>query len=200
MINPDIFTGRLGNRMFQIAYLYSQVKDGLIPDWYVQNPKYFKKCSDEIKALFGAGIRLSPYVAIHIRQAGNPINPDEPKYSENPFYVNLAKTEYYELAVRWFEGEQFLVFSDDIDFAKKYFLSGKFGNGGAFFFDDTADPVKALNRMAGCKGHIIANSSFSWWAAYLCPHHNQKVVAPSKDRWYSDGVERTVCPTSWIRL
>ena len=53
--------------------------------------------------------------------------------------------------------------------------------------------------MAGCKGHIIANSSFSWWAAYIAPQEG-KVVAPSALNWHPDGVERTKCPKEWVRI
>ena len=52
MKKPEFYTGRLGNKLFQIAYLYSQVKEGFIPDWYVQDYKYFKKYIEEIKQLF----------------------------------------------------------------------------------------------------------------------------------------------------
>jgi len=52
-----------------------------------------------------------------------------------------------------------------------------------------------MNIMASCKGVITANSSFSWWGAYLS---KGKVIAPLA--WYSDGVERTKCPNTWIRV
>src|SRR3990167_6115886 len=111
MVTPEIISGRLGNKMFQLAYLYSQMKDRVTPDIYVQDPKYFDKYADEIKGLFGIGIGYLSQVGVHVRRAANPINPDEPKYSENPFYVNLADdTDYYEMAMTMFPGDNFLVF------------------------------------------------------------------------------------------
>lgn len=52
--------------------------------------------------------------------------------------------------------------------------------------------------MASCKGHIMANSSFSWWAAFLNPNEDKKIVAPKQ--YYADGIQRTVYPDDegWI--
>ena len=188
---PEIFTGRLGNKMFQTAYLYAQVKDGVIPDWYVQDIKYFGKYADEIKKLFGDGIGFLDYVAVHLRVGKNPINPQEPSYYDNSFYVNLSKTGYYIDATNLFKGRKFLVFSDDIPFAKTYFEGSK------FYFDDSKDEIESLNKMASCDGHIIANSSFSWWGAFLSPNHG-KLIYPKL--WFSDGVKRVGCPQDWLAV
>src|SRR3990167_10521455 len=90
MINPDIIFGRLSNRMFQMAALYAYCRDNNYPI-FVQDEKYFKKYENEIRQLYGDGIdqRNKGYVGIHVRRAKNPINPQEPAYSENPFYANL---------------------------------------------------------------------------------------------------------------
>ncbi len=194
MKNPDFYTGRLGNRLFQIAYLYAQVKEGKIPDWYVQDYKHFEKYEKELKELFAEGIGYLPYVAIHLRVGGNPLNPAEPNYIDNPYYVPLAKTGYYIDAINLFPNRKFLVFSDDIPFAKTYFEGDKFA------FDDSENDLDSFNRMASCDSFIIANSSFSFWAAYLSPALDKKVVAPNKEKWYSSANEQTICPPSWIRI
>lgn len=181
MINPDLLTGRLGNRLFQTAYLYAQVKEGLIPDWYVQDIKYFEKFQPEIKELFGQGIGYLPYVAIHLRRGD---------YVNNPFYTDLAKTGYYINATNLFPNRKFLVFSDDIEFAKTYFEGDKFA------FDDSTDPIEALNKMASCDGIIMANSSLSWWAGFLSPNRGQ-IVTPLL--WFSDG-KNISCPPEWIKV
>ena len=179
--------------MFQFAYLYAQMKEGVIPDTYLQDEKYFTKYADEIKQLFGQGIGYLSQVGIHIRRGANPINPDEPKYSENPFYTNLSDTDYYERAMTMFPNEKFLVFSDDPDWCKE-----KFKDNPDVQVIDKGDEVEDFNLLASCKDLIIANSSFSWWAAYLCPNEGKKIIAPKQ--WYKDGVERTVCPESWIKI
>lgn len=192
MIDPRLIFGRLGNSLFQYATLYALSKENNT-DFYFQDEKWFKKYEKEIKELFGQGIGYLPYVAIHLRVGKNPINPDEPNYIDNSFYVSLAKTGYYIDAINLFPNRKFLVFSDDLAFAKTYFEGDKFA------FDESSE-IDALNRMASCDSLIIANSSFSWWAAYLAPNASKKVVAPSKELWYSDGVERTKCPPDWVRL
>lgn len=193
MKHPDFYTGRLGNRLFQIAYLYSQVKEGKIPDWYVQDYTLFDKYKDEIKTLFSEGIGYFPYVAMHIRRGKNPINPDEPAYSENSFYTDLMKTTYYAEAIDQFPRRKFLIFSDDMEWAKANFQGELFG------FDESETDLEAFNKMSSCADQIIANSSFSFWAAYLSPNGG-KVVTPSETTWYADGKIRTKVPPGWLQI
>mgnify|MGYP001570445547 CR=1 FL=1 len=188
------FSGRLGNEMFRHAYLYAQVKEGHLPDVYLQDPKYFEKYQDEIRSLFGEGIDSLPYTAIHLRVGANPTNFEEPKYSDNPFYIDLSKTDYYDRAIKLFPNDKFLVFSDDMDFAGAYFT------GGRFIFDESKTDLDSFNRMASCQNFIIANSSWSWWGAYLSTVFDKKIIAPSVDKWYTSGQELTKCPPEWIRI
>lgn len=193
MVTPEVLTGRLGNKMFMFAYLYAQVKDGVIPSIFVQDTKYFEKYENEIKQIFGEGIGYLTQVGVHIRRAGNPINPAEPKYSENPFYVNLSDTSYYERAMELFPNEKFLVFSDDPDWCKE-----KFKDNPDVQVMDRGDEITDFNLLASCKDQIIANSSFSWWAAFLNPNPSKRVIAPKQ--WYSDGQERTKLPKEWEKI
>lgn len=178
MVEPYKISGRLGNQMFMIAYIYAQWKKGFIPDIYAQDEEHFRDYGDEIKQLFGQGITPINQVAIHVRRGD---------YVNNPFYVDLTNTTYYDEAIKQFPEEQFLVFSDDIGWCREYFKDYDFD------YCEEEDPVKALNLMAGCKAVIMANSSFSWWAAYLS---KGKVIAPSA--WYTDGIERTMTLDKWI--
>ncbi len=92
-----------------------------------------------------------------------------------------------------FPNEKFLVFSDDQEFAKNYFM------GDEYEFDETKDPIETLTRMSNCRSVIISNSSFSWWAGFLCcPQENYKVVYPSK--WFSDTVERIGFHKEWLKI
>lgn len=184
-------SGRLGNQMFQFAYIYAQVRRGLLPDVYIQDEKYFKEFSDEIRTLYeqsyGSEIPL-PYVSIHVRRGD---------YVGNKFYIDLFSNAYYERAMQQFPDAKFMVFSDDIEWCKKQeiFANCKFSEG----FNEIED----LNRMSSCRGHIIANSSYSWWAAWLS---GKKTIAPKE--WYtlsspSDGnmkVPSTKLLESWIQI
>jgi hypothetical protein len=193
MIDPRIIFGRLGNSLFQYAALYKLAKDNNT-DFYFQDPKWFEGCEEEIKKLFGDDIGYLPYVAVHLRVGGNPINPNEPKYLENPFYYPLAKSGYYINAINLFPDRKFLVFSDNIPFAKTYFEGDKFA------FDESENDLESFNKFASCDSHIIANSSFSWWAAFLAPNVSKKVIAPGPDKWFADGIKRVGYPPNWILL
>lgn len=182
MIQPWRIGGRLGNQMFQLAYLHAQMWDGINEDIYLQDPKYFGKYAGDVKKLFGYGIMPVGHVAIHVRRTD---------YVGNEFYVDLLKTGYYEKAMDMFPDAKFLVFSDDIEYCKKLPIFEDCE------FSEEKDEIKDFNLMAGCEGHIIANSSFSWWAAYVSPF-TRRIVAPKS--WYADGKERTKCPHSWIRI
>lgn len=192
MIKPEVITGRLGNKMFQFAYLYSQMRDGVISDTYLQDEKYFSKYADEIKKLYGTGIGYVEQVGIHVRRGKNPFIPSEPNYNENPFHFNICDTDYYERAIAMFPGEKFVVFSDDPEYCKERF------KGDNFQIMERGDDIEDFNLLASCKHLIIANSSFSWWAAYLCPNESKKIVAPKN--WFSDGETRTVLPKEWIQI
>lgn len=173
--------GRLGNRMFQMAALYTYAKD-LGIDYYFQDEKYFKKYRQDILELFGQGIGYTDRVAIHVRRGD---------YINNPFYVDLMKTDYYLNAMAKFPNEHFILFSDDIKWCKEFFY---FVPPIKYEFSEAKTQEEDLKLMASCKGIIMANSSFSWWAAYLSKA--DKIVYPNQ--WYSDGIQRTVCPKEWI--
>lgn len=195
MTHPDALFGRMGNRLFQMAYLFSQMKEGHTPDIYVQDYRRFDKYRDELQQWWGDGIRFTPAVSIHVRRAGNPKNTEEPRYAENRFYVNLLDdTDYYEQAMAQFPGSKFLVFSDAPEECKEYDIF----NESNIEIVEGGTELEDFNHMAGCQSNIIANSSFSYWAAYLNPNKLKTVIAPSK--WFSDGVERCVVPPEWIRI
>ena len=170
--------GGLGNRLFQLAYLYKQARAGTISDIYLQDPAFFEPYGEEIRAIYGQGIEKTDMVSLHVRRGD---------YLGNKFYVDLNETDYYDQAIDQFPIDtKFLVFcadrqegSDDeadMAWAKQRFQGDNF----EFFRGETE--LEDFNAQAGCKAHIIANSSFSWWAAYV---GGGDTVAPKK--WYADG-------------
>ncbi len=186
MNNPDSLFGRMGNRMFQMAFIYSQMKKGIVKDIYCQDFTLFDGYKDEIKQWFGQGIGYLPYVAIHLRRGD---------YVGNSFYTQLWETGYYIDAINLFPDRKFIIFTDDVPFAKIYFEGDKFA------FDDSESDIDAFNKFASCDSHIIANSSWGAWGAYLSPSLTGKVIAPTYDKWYSDSNKtRTILPKDWIRI
>lgn len=192
--------GGLGNLMFKNAYLWAQMRDGAIPDIYVQDEKYFKKYSEEIKQMYGANIfpKSIDKVALHIRRG------DYLKATQ--FHTPLWQTDYYVRAVTMFpEDTQFLVFCKDnqdpkldaadhlwcVEYAKEVLkLRGRFE------MRQHQSETDDLNTMASCDSLIMANSSFSWWAAYLGGHH--RVICPKE--WFTDGVQRIGLLDKWEKI
>ena len=178
----EIF-GRLGNSMFQGAYIYAQMRRKEIPDIFIQGESYFEEYKEGVKKLYGDGIipKSFPWTAIHVRRGD---------YVDNSFYVDLFKDGYYERAMAEFPDAKFMVFSDDVEWCRRQetFKDCMFSQGNSEVID--------MNLMASCSGIIIANSSFSWWAAYLGEHN--KVIAPGK--WFTDGMQRVELPANWKQI
>lgn len=181
MTNPDTLFGRFGNRMFQMAYIFAKA-----PDIYCQDYRLFESKADEIRKWFGEGIGYLSQVGLHVRRGD---------YVDNPFYVDLMKTDYYQKAIDLFPEDKFLVFSDDPEWCEKQDI---FKDDKRFQIMKGQTELEDFNMLASCKSQIIANSSFSWWAAYLCPNYGHKVIAPKA--WYSDFIERTTIPPEWKRI
>lgn len=194
MRNLDIDFGRMGNRMFQMAYIYAQVKRGEIPDIFIQDYTLWEEYAEEIKKLYGEGIGMLPYTGIHLRVGKNPINSNEPAYKDNPFYTSIAYTGYYIKALEYFPGGKFIVFSDDIEFAKTYF------EGDRFAFDDSEDDIQAFNKLASCQNQILTNSSYSWWAGFLNQNEGRVITIPEESSWFADKIPRVKLPSEWIRI
>ncbi len=89
----------------------------------------------------------------------------------------------------------FYIFSDDILWCKENFGNEK----NILFIDPTIYGLdhEDLRLMSKCKHHIIANSSFSWWGAWLANKIDQMVVAPAN--WYKSGQLRNL-PPEWTLL
>lgn len=89
-------------------------------------------------------------------------------------------------------------FSDDMEWAREHiktdhpheFISG----------DLTRDHIEDFHLMCQCKHHIIANSSFSWWAAWLNDYPEKKVISPEK--WFNNLPHDTkdLIPETWIKI
>lgn len=126
-------------------------------------------------------------IAIHIRRGD---------YLSYPDCHPVCSVEYYSKAVKLFPNEKFLVFSDDHTWCKRHL---NFINWSPAIGKSDEDE---LCMMSMCKGNIIANSTFSWWGAYLNETKGKVVVAPSK--WfgprYSSINTNDLIPPTWTIL
>jgi hypothetical protein len=93
---------------------------------------------------------------------------------------------------------EFFVFSDDYEWAKDNLVF----DAPTIFVKPSPDGLEChdLYAMSLCKHNVIANSSFSWWGAWLNQNPNKIVVAPRK--WFVAGPQTTndLIPESWIRI
>jgi len=93
-------------------------------------------------------------------------------------YDNLLEMDYYIKALNIFEKQnidaKYFVFTDDIVWCRDNFKNPSF----VFIEVDNPDEIQELYLMSTCKHNIIANSSFSWWAAFFSNKKNSIVVAP----------------------
>ena len=121
-------------------------------------------------------IENSNSISIHIRR-GDYMSPEN--YN---MYGCIATPTYYKKAIKVIEEKvenpTFFVFSNDMDWVKKNIQI----NSRVFYIDINSGngSYKDMQLMSNCKHNIIANSSFSWWGAWLNENKNKIVIAPKK--------------------
>lgn len=169
---------------------------------YWQSIKYFEGIEEDIRKDFKFKKELdnknleilneienSNSVSIHIRR-GDYMTPENYK-----IYGNIATPKYYKESIKLIEEKienpTFFVFSNDMEWVKENIQI----NSRVFYVDINSgdDSYKDMQLMSKCKHNIIANSSFSWWGAWLNENKNKIVVAPKKwinrDDVDSDNIE-----------
>ena len=92
------------------------------------------------------------------------------------------------------------VFSDDIGWCRESGLFDRFDTCYVSFPDGATSPGRELALMSRCAHHVIANSSFSWWGAWLAEHDGQHVFAPRAWAEGVDALEACVIPAKWKAL
>ncbi len=132
-------------------------------------------------------------VSIHVRRG------DYLDASHNGIYEGICTCDYYERAISLIEREipqaEFFLFTNDVEWTKEH-LSGErrtVVEGGS---EETG--YLDLYLMSRCEHNIIANSSFSWWGAWLNPNPDKKVIAPS--RWLNGRECRDIYTEEMIRI
>ena len=164
---------------FQTEKYFSHIRKELLEDFEfideIQNP-----CKDMIKDTDNP-------VALHIRRG------DFLRNSGNHNNLNL---DYYEDALKFFDdGRQVIIFSDDPIWCKEQTLF----KDDRFLISETDNSYIDLCLMSMCNDFIIANSTFSWWGAWLSQNSNKKVVAPKK--WFGPNNQhhntKDLFPQNW---
>lgn len=169
---------------------------------YFQSELYFKNDRDLILETFSPNDEILSYIikkygalltdslSIHLRFG------DYRKIQDH--HPLISKTNYYENILEINKRKNLLVFSDDINRAKKI---KAFKNSNVKFIKDEPEYVD-LFLMSLCNDNAIANSSFSWWGAWLNKNKNKKVYYP--ETWFgkskSEFDTKDLIPDSWIKI
>lgn len=141
--------------------------------------------NNEVKKFISENTNGSSITAIHVRRGD---------YLQNPNFHPVCTMAYYEKAIEIIDDEKYLLISDDIDWCKENFIGDK------FIFSPFTNELYDLYLFMNCDNHIIANSSFSWWGAYLSENNN-KVIAPKT--WFGpNGPQDTqdIYLNNWIKI
>jgi len=142
---------------FQTEKYFKHVEDEIREDFIFQD-KYIGECVDIVE-------QFDNPIALHIRRGDFLIN------SAN--HANLS-LEYYENALQQFHNSrQVIIFSDDSSWCKEQSIFSD----DRFLVSEGNGPYHDLYLMSKCSDFIIANSTFSWWGAWLA--NTGKVIAPS---------------------
>ncbi len=132
-------------------------------------------------------IKESNSIAIHIRRTDHGI-------------LGFTNLKYYDKAVNYMvskiENPHFFIFSDDINWVKENFKPDSQYTVVDINDDDTN--YFDFELIKNCKHQIIANSTFSWWAAWLNPNKEKIVIAPTP--WFLKDERNYMMPKDWIRI
>ncbi len=204
-INKNVL--REKNMNFDKSNLSFGAKAYLIGYW--QSEKYFKDKESVIRKEFQfkrkpvgknksmlKRIKSTDNVSIHIRRG------DYVRDKKTNEFHDVTKMQFYKKAIELVSKIQdkptFFVFSDDITWCKK---SLNFIEDATFVdHNEQEESYEDMRLMSSCKHNIIANSSFSWWGAWLNDNPEKIVIAPKK--WFNDPSisTRDRLPASWIKI
>ena len=188
--NPKIL--RASGNIYLIGYWQSE-KYFTDIEKMLRDELAFKHNPDSDNSAMVQFINQTDSVSLHIRRGD---------YVDRANKVHgICSLDYYKTAIETLptsDNPHFFVFSDDIEWATQnlklnYPVTFVSHNGIEKDYED-------LRLMSHCKNHIIANSSFSWWGAWLCANPEKVIIAPKK--WFNDPNRDTkdLIPHNWIRV
>lgn len=173
------------------VHSYSPIpfKDNMLLSGYFQTEKYFADYRAEVIAALGYQWNMMKGVAsVHVRLGD---------YRTLPTKHPIVTREYLEQAMNYLRErgiEKFIFFSDEPQWCKQEFPGHIYSEG--------KTEKEDIQRMSCCEHNIIANSSFSWWGAWLNRNAGKIVIAPKV--WFGPGNAhldtKDLIPESWIKM
>jgi hypothetical protein len=177
---------------------------------YWNSENYFINIQDQVKSTFQFKNKLvgrneeiakeiinSNSVSIHVRR-GDYINSSENEL----IYGNICTLNYYRQAIDKMQqltgSSKYFIFSNDIVWCRENLC---LDNCEYVYWNSDKENYIDMQLMSLCKNNIIANSSFSWWGAWLNNNENKIVISPSK--FFNDVIPsdmETLIPSNWIRI
>ena len=162
---PNVFKymeGAYLDGYWQNEKYFSAIRKGLINDFTLKN-KIGENATNFLK-----NIKNTNSVSVHIRRGD---------YLGNKYY-GVCDINYFKKAMKKIDenikNPVCFIFSDDIDWCKDNFNH----DNNIVFVDNTESALEDLELMKHCKHNIIANSSFSWWGAWLNQNKDKIVISP----------------------
>lgn len=219
---PNYFISRVVRRFFPIrhneyiqsykdAYLYKgealMLKNKEYFEGYWLSPMFFDFCKDVILDAFtfkpfttkenkdyAKILATKSSVTIHIRRGD---------YLNGANVQNICTLWYYRKAIlkvrECIENPEFFIFSNDQEWCMEN-LKDEFGDAPVHFVTNNKgnECYRDMQLMSLARCNILANSSFSWWGAYLNKRKDQIVYVP--DKWVNDQDDRDAYVDNWIKI
>ncbi len=192
---------------FRFESQIEQLKDCSYLYGYFQTEKYFSNIKEELVTAFTlkdqpnvqnqeliAQIKAENAISVHVRRGD---------YQNSPF--NLLEINYYQQAIELIkqkvENPRFYIFSNDIEWISKNFGVLDIDKS-IVTYNQGEKSYMDMVLMSYCKHNICANSSFSWWGAWLNQHAEKIVITPKQ--WFKN-LEYTastydLIPDNWLKL
>ena len=192
----------------QISNIYNYIPTdkNIYVDGYFQCDKYFKEIENEIKKEF---------TFVDSITEGKEKDMLDDIQNSNSILINIRRTDYLNTSFHGVfgsdfvndavamirekvENPKFFIFSDDVDWCRDNLHVEN-----SVLVDHTYAGKKFetyLQLMVNCKHFIIPNSTFAWWAAWLCDNPNKIVIAPQK--WFAQNTPTDIIydEMGWIRI
>lgn len=186
--NPQILNIKEGyfNGYWQSERYFKDIEETLLKEFSFLNSVIEDERNDHISSMIR---KEEKAVSIHMRFGDYLAKPE--------MYGGICTKQYYQQAIDYIKEKVkspvFFVFSDNIELAKQQFPDEHF-----IYVEGGSEKTGYMDMylMSLCRHNIVANSSFSWWGAWLNREKNKIVVAPSK--WLNNMDVYDIIPETWI--